>query len=117
MRIELERSPMNEAWVDMYNQVQLEVARQNAPRVAVLDLNRALNPDGTWTDTVDGIKVRSFDRSHLSPEGADFVARWLVPLLPGVDADAPGHDELVVAAAPDRAASVSGSPSPPPVNR
>jgi hypothetical protein len=101
----------------MYNHAQLDVARQNAPRVVVLDLNRALNPGGTWTDTVDGIKVRSFDRSHLSPEGADFVARWLVPLLPGVEVDANGDDDLVAAAGPDRTAAVSESPAQPAFRR
>jgi hypothetical protein len=95
MRIELDRSPMSEAWVDMYNQMQLVVASQNAPRVTVLDLNKALDPDGTWTDTVDGIKVRSFDRSHLSEEGADFVARWLVPLLPDVRTPEQGNGHRV----------------------
>jgi hypothetical protein len=47
----------------------------------IIDLNRYLAPERTWTDTVAGIKVRSFDRCHLSPEGADFVAAWLVPRL------------------------------------
>jgi peptidoglycan/LPS O-acetylase OafA/YrhL len=81
MPIEEGRSPMNEAWIDRYNRVQRTVAVGRTSSVTVLDLNRVLDPGGTWTDTVDGVKVRSYDRSHLSEEGADFVAAWLAPQL------------------------------------
>ena len=83
--MEVERSPLNERWIDRYNLLQRVVAARLAEttgdRTKIIDLNRYLAPERTWTDTVAGIKVRSFDRCHLSPEGADFVAAWLVPRL------------------------------------
>jgi peptidoglycan/LPS O-acetylase OafA/YrhL len=90
MTIDLHRSPMNEAWITRYNELQAAVARRNPTRAAVMDLNRYLGPEGTWTDTVAGVKVRSFDRSHLSDAGADLTAQWLVPqLLALVDRGSP----------------------------
>jgi hypothetical protein len=88
MRIDETRSPMNEAWVNQYNKAQLDIARRNPTRVDLIDLNQYLDPDGTWTDTVAGIKVRTFDRSHLSDEGADYVAAWLAPQLLGLHVNA-----------------------------
>jgi peptidoglycan/LPS O-acetylase OafA/YrhL len=81
-KVEIERSPLNAPWIDRYNLLQRGVARHSGGRVSVVDLNRYLDPDGHWTDTVGGIKVRAFDRCHLSPQGAAFVAQWLTPKLP-----------------------------------
>jgi hypothetical protein len=78
-RVDVERSPLHEPWVDRWNAIVRDVATTRAGAVRVLDLNAFLNPAGTWTDTIDGIKVRSYDRSHLSPLGARVVARWLLP--------------------------------------
>lgn len=78
-RVELERSPLHEPWIDRYNAIQRDVAAARDGSVEVVDLNAFLNPGGTWTDTIDGVKVRSYDRSHLSPLGARVVARWLLP--------------------------------------
>jgi len=81
-KVQIERSPLNAPWIDRYNLLQRGVARRSDGRVSVVDLNRYLDPDGHWTDTVAGIKVRTFDRCHLSPEGAAYVAQWLTPKLP-----------------------------------
>ncbi|MGQ0823416.1 MAG: DUF459 domain-containing protein [Actinomycetota bacterium] len=80
-RVEVDRSPLHEPWIDQYNELLRFIAAANAERVTLLDLNQLLGPDDTWTDTINGIAVRSFDRSHLSEVGADFVAQWLVPQL------------------------------------
>jgi peptidoglycan/LPS O-acetylase OafA/YrhL len=56
------------------------------PGTRVLDLNRELCPDGTFTWTVDGIQVRS-DGVHLTPAGVEWLAPWLVRQL---YQDAPG---------------------------
>jgi peptidoglycan/LPS O-acetylase OafA/YrhL/lysophospholipase L1-like esterase len=87
MEIDLERSPFNDSWVDRYNTMQERVERQRDGQVSILDLNTYIGPDGTWTDTVDGVQVRLFDRVHLSEEGADFVARWLAPQLERIGRD------------------------------
>jgi peptidoglycan/LPS O-acetylase OafA/YrhL/lysophospholipase L1-like esterase len=87
MKIDRERSPFNETWVDSYNAVQQRVQEERAGAVSVLDLNTYIDPDGTWTDTVDGVPVRLFDLVHLSDEGADFVSRWLAPQLETIGRD------------------------------
>ena len=46
-----------------------------------VDLNKYIDPDGVWTDTVNGVKVRTFDKMHLSAAGAQYVATWLMPQL------------------------------------
>jgi peptidoglycan/LPS O-acetylase OafA/YrhL len=83
MKIDGPRSLFNPAWIDRWNSIERTVAGRNAGRVAIVDLNRYLDPNGTWTDTINGIKVRIFDRMHLSAEGAAYVAQWLVPQLRG----------------------------------
>ena len=47
------------------------------PGTQVLDLNRKLCPNGTFTWTVDGVQVRS-DGIHLTPQGVRWLAPWLV---------------------------------------
>jgi len=42
----------------------------------VLDLNRKLCPNGTFTLTVNGVQVRS-DGVHLTPQGVLWLAPWL----------------------------------------
>ena len=50
------------------------------PGTQVLDLNRKLCPNGTFTWTVDGVQTRS-DGVHLTPEGVRWLAPWLVRRL------------------------------------
>jgi peptidoglycan/LPS O-acetylase OafA/YrhL/lysophospholipase L1-like esterase len=80
-RVVVNRSPLYKPWTDMYNGYQRAVAKNGGGKVAILDLNRLLDPNGVWTDTVDGIQVRTFDKCHLSTAGANFVAKWLSPQL------------------------------------
>jgi peptidoglycan/LPS O-acetylase OafA/YrhL len=46
------------------------------PGTRLLDLNRKLCPNGTFTWTVDGVQVRS-DGVHLTQEGVQWLAPWL----------------------------------------
>ena len=55
--------------------------RRTRARSSVLDLNKVLDPEGHWTDSVDGVTVRISDRMHLSTAGADLAARDLVPQI------------------------------------
>jgi len=80
-KIDAPRSLFNPAWIDRWNSFEHAIAERNTGRVAVVDLNRYLDPNGKWTDTINGIKVRTFDRMHLSADGAAYVAQWLVPQL------------------------------------
>ncbi len=47
------------------------------PGTQVLDFNRKLCPNGTFTWTVDGVQVRS-DGIHLTQQGVQWLAPWLV---------------------------------------
>jgi lysophospholipase L1-like esterase len=87
-KVQVERSPLFAPWIDRYNGIERSVAQQDPRDVSIVDLNRYLDPDGHWTDTVDGIKVRTFDRCHLSLQGAAFVAKWLTPKLAPLRSDA-----------------------------
>ena len=78
------RSSFNNAWVDRMNSTAFEALAGLGPRAAVLDLHTLLDPEGRWTDTVDGIPVRAPDTIHLSDPGADYVARWLMPQALGL---------------------------------
>jgi peptidoglycan/LPS O-acetylase OafA/YrhL len=87
-QVQVDRSTLNPAWIDRFNGFEHDVAAAQPRRVTVLNLNHYLDPDGHWTDTVDGIKVRTFDKCHLSPAGAAFVAKWLTPQLASYQASA-----------------------------
>jgi peptidoglycan/LPS O-acetylase OafA/YrhL len=50
------------------------------PGAEVLDLNRELCPNGTFTWDVDGVQVRS-DGVHLTPQGVQWLAPWLLRQL------------------------------------
>jgi peptidoglycan/LPS O-acetylase OafA/YrhL len=82
------RSSFNNAWVDRMNSTAFEALAGLGPRAAVLDMHALLDPEGRWTDTVDGIPVRAPDTIHLSDPGADYVARWLMPQALGLVAPA-----------------------------
>jgi peptidoglycan/LPS O-acetylase OafA/YrhL/lysophospholipase L1-like esterase len=78
-RVRLDRSTYNPAWVDRWNTSLREVATRNPAKATIVDLNGFLDPDGKWSDTLQGVKLHTYDKMHLSPEGADLVANWLVP--------------------------------------
>ncbi len=70
---------LNPQRVDELNDLYWEFARQHADQVVIADLNRLVCPEGEYTDvTIDGVDLRE-DGVHFTPEGADLVARWLVP--------------------------------------
>jgi SGNH domain (fused to AT3 domains) len=57
----------------------------------VLDLNRKACPHGTFTWSVDGVRIRS-DGLHFTPQGVrQVLAPWLLPQLAAAAVDAPAH--------------------------
>jgi peptidoglycan/LPS O-acetylase OafA/YrhL len=54
----------------------IELHAKAGPNVGVLDLNKKLCPEGTYTARVDGIQVRS-DGVHLTAEGVKWLTPWL----------------------------------------
>jgi peptidoglycan/LPS O-acetylase OafA/YrhL len=67
--------------VDELNQL-LRGAAQRAPSIAsVVDLNRYLDPDGTYQASLNGVRVRTDDGVHISELGSRLVAAWMAPRL------------------------------------
>jgi len=66
----------NPARVTTWNRLLRAVVAAH-PGTQVLDLNRKLCPNGTFTWTVDGVQVRD-DGVHLTPEGVRWLWPWLV---------------------------------------
>ncbi len=56
------------------------MAATNPSRVRVIDINAFLNPDGTYTETIDGVASRT-DGIHLTTQAADIASRWLTPQI------------------------------------
>lgn len=83
-KIQVERSPLHEPWIDKWNLFERFTADRNTGKATVIDTNRYLDPQGHWTDKVNGITTRTIDKCHLSFAGADFVAQWLTPQLPAL---------------------------------
>jgi peptidoglycan/LPS O-acetylase OafA/YrhL/lysophospholipase L1-like esterase len=80
-QIRLARSAYNPAWVNRWNDDLRSVATRNPATTTIVDFNRFLCPEGKWTDSINGVRVREVDKMHLSAEGADLSADWLAPQL------------------------------------
>jgi peptidoglycan/LPS O-acetylase OafA/YrhL len=67
--------------VDAWNRLLRAEAAKNPGSVTVLDLNALVCPQGTFTWTVGGVRVRS-DGLHFTPQGVQrVIAPWLLPQL------------------------------------
>jgi len=81
MQIDQPRSMFNPSWIDRYNAIERDVVARSGGRASLLDLNRLIDPEGSWTASVGAVQIRKADRMHLSDDGARFVADWLTPQL------------------------------------
>jgi peptidoglycan/LPS O-acetylase OafA/YrhL len=69
------------ARVDAWNALLRKEAAAHPDIVTILDLNKLVCPNGTFTWTVNGIRVRS-DGLHFTPAGVQrIIAPWLLPQL------------------------------------
>ena len=74
---------------EQLNRVYAAFAAAHPDRVHLLDLDGFLCPHGApCVPEVDGHAVR-YDGTHLSPAGAGYVARWMLPQLAAIVAPAP----------------------------
>jgi peptidoglycan/LPS O-acetylase OafA/YrhL len=65
-----------------WNRLLRRVAREH-PGVAVVDFGRRVSPEGRYTESAGGVKVRA-DGLHLTPTGVqEWIAPWLVPRVLG----------------------------------
>ncbi|MFF5232409.1 acyltransferase family protein [Dactylosporangium sp. NPDC000521] len=67
--------------VDAWNALLAKTAAAHPKHPKVLNLNKVVCPGGTFTWTVNGLKIRS-DGLHFTPEGVKkIIAPWLLPQL------------------------------------
>jgi peptidoglycan/LPS O-acetylase OafA/YrhL len=66
--------------IDRWNALLREVAAEYPDTVQLIELGARLCPGGHFTKTVGDIAVRS-DGVHLTPQGARWLAPWLLPQL------------------------------------
>jgi peptidoglycan/LPS O-acetylase OafA/YrhL len=64
---------------DAWNALLRSVVKNRA-NVTVLDLNRKLGPNGSYTNYIDGIRLRS-DGVHPTPEAVQWLTPWLTDAL------------------------------------
>ncbi len=65
--------------IDAWNALLRNVVKTR-PNVSVLDLNRKLGPNGSYTNRVDGIKMR-MDGVHPTPDAVKWLTPWLTAAL------------------------------------
>jgi len=51
------------------------------PAITVIDLNRLLDPDGTYTQSINGVVVRSTDGIHISIAGGELLRATIDPVV------------------------------------
>jgi peptidoglycan/LPS O-acetylase OafA/YrhL len=69
------------ARIDAWNALLRDEAARHPQSVTVLDLNHLVCPAGTFTWSVEGVRVRS-DGLHFTPAGVQrVIAPWLLPRL------------------------------------
>ena len=70
--------------VDAWNALLRRVAAQQIDLVRVLDLNALVCPDGKFTWSIDGLRIRS-DGLHFTERGVQrLIAPWLLPQLAAI---------------------------------
>jgi peptidoglycan/LPS O-acetylase OafA/YrhL len=66
---------------DAFNALVRRVAAQHPGVASVIDLNHLLDPDGHYTDVVDGVVVRNADKEHPSMAGGELLRPVILPQL------------------------------------
>jgi peptidoglycan/LPS O-acetylase OafA/YrhL len=80
----LDGSPLdlNQPWrSDIYNAIVRRVAAEHPGTVQVVDVNRMLDPGGSYTDFIDGIRVRYTDEEHPTPAAGELLRSEVLPVL------------------------------------
>ena len=66
--------------VDSWNVLLRQVAASNPTTTTLIDLNRILDPDGRYTDTIDGVEVREpSDGIHITVVGGEWLEPQVLP--------------------------------------
>ena len=87
--------PPKDVTFEHMNRLLRDYARSHADRTSVVDLAGLLCPSGhqPCPEEISGVRPRHRDGNHFEPDGADWVARQLMPQVmaatPGSGVDAP----------------------------
>lgn len=75
--------------VDAWNRLLYAAAARHRGKVSVIDLNARVCPDGEFTWSIEGLRIRS-DGLHFTPDGVRrWIAPWLLPQLATMAVTAP----------------------------
>jgi hypothetical protein len=66
---------------DAYNALVRRVAARFPRKVAVIDLNKLLDPRGVYVSYLHGVRVRTVDNEHISPAGGMLLRPMILPKL------------------------------------
>ncbi len=67
--------------VDAFNAIVAGVAAHRRSTVTLLDLNRKLDPHGSFQLAIDGVQVRWPDGVHISKAGGQWLQPFVLPLV------------------------------------
>jgi peptidoglycan/LPS O-acetylase OafA/YrhL len=74
-------SAFNPERVKAANRVLRQLARENADRMVLVDLDHYVCPDGKYHSDLHGVDPLRADGVHYTPEGSDLIGRWLAPQI------------------------------------
>jgi peptidoglycan/LPS O-acetylase OafA/YrhL len=73
--------PEYDPWrIDRINGLYRDFVDAHPGQYTIIDLNKYVSPQGKFTDTMNGIKIRG-DGVHFTHDGSVMVDRWLAPQL------------------------------------
>jgi peptidoglycan/LPS O-acetylase OafA/YrhL len=67
------------ARVNEFNRILAEVTKHNPRVVTLVNLNKILDPHGTYQSVIDGVTVRWADGIHVSKTGGEWLQAALLP--------------------------------------
>ncbi len=67
--------------INDFNAILKTVAAQSHGVATVIDLNRFVCPGGNFTQSMNGIQIRTSDGVHFTEQGSDMIVQWLFPKL------------------------------------
>jgi len=82
---------------DAYNAVVHAAATLRPATSKVVDLNALIDPDGHYTSSINGVRVRNSDDEHFSIAGGEYLRPFLLPELESLGT---AHAESRAAALP-----------------
>lgn len=67
--------------VDEFNQILAQVVKHRSNVATLVDLNKQLDPGGTYQAVIDGVTVRWADGIHISKPGGEWLQPFILPTV------------------------------------